>query len=326
MKGNSVLVPRTAREVLMELQYRFPRSATPYCDAARALGMSADEVIRALREQRRAGILKRVGFYVNYRSERLRAALLAIAASERVEEIAHKVFSSDPHATHVYERNHPVYNLWVVTKRPSEAELVELAREVRDRFGADVILLYGKKTWKLSVKYDLNKGVSRSGPYWRVSQAPPTPEAYGLRPGQIRLFRSLPVEPHPYRRIAGKLGLSEEETARLAWRMLEDGALGDPGAALDGHKAGFRVNIMLTARAPDPEETCSCMAQNPHTTHVVYRRVYPEGKWRLPCYAMLHATTRSLAEGLVKQVVDSCSIEEYFLLESIRDLKPGVVR
>ncbi len=314
------------RDVLMELQYRFPETSTPYCDVAERLGVETSTLLGALRRLRSIGVLKRVGFYVNYRSERLRAALIAIAAGRRVEEIAREVFASDPYATHVYERNHPIYNLWVVTKRPSLEELMGVARSIEERYGVDTVLLYGKRTLKLSVKYDLYEGVSRSGPYWRVSQNPPPPEAYGLTPAKMRLYRSLPLEERPYRVVADRLGLSEEEAAGLAWRMLRDGALGDPGAALDGHKAGFKINIMLTTRDSGGMETCSCLAGLPFTTHVVYRTVHPPGKWEYPCYAMIHAVDRERADRLVRTAVSRCGLEDFFLLESLRDLKPGVVR
>ncbi len=326
--AHSIVLDELDKSILMELQYRFPDTHTPYIDTASRLGIGVGVLLERLRRLHEAGVLKRVGFYVNYRSQRLRAALLAIAAGPLIDVIANEVFSSDPQTTHVYERNHPVYNLWVVSKRPSLEELHALAGRLEEEYGVDVVVLYGRKTHKLSVKYDLYKGVSRSGPYSLVSQNPPGPEHYGLTPEALRLFRKLPLEQRPYRVIAGRLGIGEDEAVSLAWKMLRDGVLGDPGAALDGHLLGFRINSMITVRERRGrlEETCRCMAGSPYTTHVVERSVYPEGKWDYKCYAMVHAVDRDTADSVVAEVTGGCGIDDYYVLESVRDLKPGTVR
>jgi len=60
---------------LMELQYSFAFwLPDPYAEASARLGVGEDELLKALSGLRERGVLKRVGFYVNYRSQGAEAA------------------------------------------------------------------------------------------------------------------------------------------------------------------------------------------------------------------------------------------------------------
>ena len=317
------------RDLLMELQYGFPRGPRPYAYIAEHLGVDESTVLEAARRLARAGVLKRVGFYLNYRSTGLRAALIAYAAGDKIYDIAEE-YRRDPHATHVYQRDHPVYDLWVVTKRGSLEELVEHARDVSRRYGVDYVVLYSRRTLKLSVKFDFEQGVSKAGPYSRVVENPPRPEDLGVPLSAARLLKALPLEPRPYRRFAEALGVDEARASRIAWRLLDHGVLGDPGAAVDGHRAGFVENAMVVME-PDParggeECLCRCAVQLPFSTHVVLRGSIPEGAWKHTCYFMVHATSRGKLESLVDEAVGECKPRSYHVIRSTADLKPGVVR
>ena len=317
------------RRILMELQYRFPLDTPdPLGAVAGRLGVDRSLLVERLRRLRRSGVLKRIGFYINYRSQGLRAALIAYAAGGLIDRIAGEVYLRDPLATHVYERSHPVYNLWVVTKRGSLEELVRHAEEVSSRYGVDYVVLASRRTWKLSVKYDLERCVSRAGPLSLVAQNPPRPEELGVPAEALRLLRSLPIDGgSPYTRFAERLGISVEEAVRVVGRLLEAGVLGDPGAALDGHRAGIEYNAMVTMEPRGmEEELCSCAARYEHSTHVVQRISIPSGRWTQTCYAMLHARDESLGRRLVGGLVERCRPASYSVIRSTRDLKPGVVR
>lgn len=314
------------KDLLMELQYRFPRSHRPFHVVAERLGASVDEVVEALAKLRREKKLKRIGYYVNYRSKGLKAALIAYRSEGKVGELA-AIYQRDPYATHVYLRDHPVYDVWVVTKRPTMEELVAHARSVSEQLGIDYVILYSVRTYKLSVKYDLYKGISWAGEYSYVNPNPPSSLEYGVEPGKLNLFKSLELSANPYSRIAQSLGVSEEEAAALAWRLLEAGILGDPGAALDGHRVGFVENAMVVMEPAGVEERlCECVSNLPFATHVVQRASIPAGKWKHTCYFMVHAVNMRLMEEVISEAVERCGPKSYHAIRSIEDLKPGVVR
>jgi DNA-binding Lrp family transcriptional regulator len=151
--------------ILMELQYEFPLTETPYCDVAERLGLSAGEVLERLRLLSESGVLKRVGYYFNHRSAGKTAALVAYATGgdRRLVEALASHYRGDPDTTHVYLRDHPVYDVWVVVKRGSRRELEEHVSKLAESLGIGYAILYSVRTYKLSVKYDLERGVSRAG-------------------------------------------------------------------------------------------------------------------------------------------------------------------
>ncbi|MCE4609052.1 MAG: Lrp/AsnC family transcriptional regulator [Desulfurococcales archaeon] len=314
------------KRILMELQYDFPRDAYPFDIVAERLDMRVDELLDRVGFLYRTGILKRIGFYVNYRGIGLKAALIAYESKGQVEELA-EIYARDKLATHVYLRDHPVYDVWVVTKRKTLDDLVKHASEVSSTLGVGHIVLFSKRTYKLSVKFDLYKGVSRSGGYSLISISPPSPEAFGIYPSQLRLFRKLDASREPYRRIAEELGLSQEETASLAWKLVDAGLLGDPGAALDGKKIGFEENAMVVMEpAGDEDAFCRMAVSLPYTTHVVLRGSIPEGAWTHTCYFMVHAVDKDRIKSLIDDAVVKMRPRSFMVLRSLADLKPGTLR
>ncbi len=317
-------------EALMELEYRFPLTSTPYCDVADRLGVTVDGLLTVLRNLSRRGILKRVGFYFNYRSEGKKAALVAYSTGGNAAKIEALVstYRGDPLATHVYLRDHPVYDVWVVVKRGSKPELEEHVSNLASALGLDYVIFYSKRTFKLSVKYDLWKGISRSGPYSLVHPNPPSPEELGYPTKLARALRVLPLEERPYAKVARSVGVGEVDAYKAAVKLLDEGVLGDPGAALDGHKAGFTENAMVVMEPSSGAEQalCECAARLPFTTHVVLREPVPPGVWRHTCYFMVHAVSRKLVEEAVAEASRICKPLSLRVIRSLADLKPGVVR
>ena len=321
--------PRWLVDALMLLQYEFPLEPDPYRVVAERVGVSEEQLLEGLRRLNREGLLKRVGFYLNYRSERKKAALIALRTDkprEATEYLARRLV-----VTHSYLRSHPVYNLWVVGKHQDPEEIVEAAKSAAELYGdGRWIVLWGVKTHRLSVKYDLYEGVSRAGPYGRVEANPPTPEDLGYSMQLARSLRVLPLEPEPYAVIARRLGLPAGKVYEAAVEMFKHGVLADPGAALDGHRLGFKYNAMFTLAPKDMgmlKELCKWVVDNvPEATHVVERSVTPEGAWRHLCYFMFHAVSEDKASIARRRLASCPLLDDVLVIPSIADMLPGVIR
>ena len=322
------MVALTEREAmaLMVLQYEFsPLSPDPYADASGRLDVGEDELLEMLRRLSGSGVLKRVGFYLNYRSQGKEAALVAIDAPD-VEAVRDVVINDDL-VTHAYVRDDPDYNVWLVVKRSRLEELVRAAQEISERAGARrYVILRSIRTYKLSVKYDLFAGISRSGPYSEIRPSPPTPEELGVSQGLARLVSRLPLTRDPYNVIALSLGTSRDKVIESVGRLLDAGVLADPGAALDGEMVGFKYNGMVIVDADAPAEACEALARHENTTHVVLREPYPPSSYKFRCYAMVHAISKELVEKAAEGIAKAAKATSYRVLYSLRDLKPGVVR
>ncbi|MEB3780718.1 MAG: Lrp/AsnC family transcriptional regulator [Desulfurococcales archaeon] len=314
-------------DVLMEMQYEFPLTPTPYTDVAEKLDLNVNEVLERLKRLSEQGIVKRIGFYYNYRAQRKTAALVAFAAGNRYRELA-RLVNRDHLVTHNFLRNHPVYNVWIVVKRNTREELLEYVRSIASKLGiTQWIALFSKQTLKLSVKYNLREGISMAGKYSKVNPNPPSVEDLGIPKTLPHSLRTLPLEERPYRRVAAKHGMSEEEVIGLVKEMLYKGVLGDPGAALEGRLAGFTENGMVVLEPCNSERRlCECISNLPYSTHVVLREPYPPGSWSHICYFMVHATSRDRIEKVRNIVVSECGPKSSMVLYSLEDLKPHVVR
>jgi len=316
-------------EALMELQYRFPLTPTPYHDVAERLGISVAELLDMLKTLKEKRILKRIGFYLNYRAARKRAALIAIETAKPRE--ATRYLAGVLEVTHSYLRDHPVYNLWVVGKHENPEKIVEAARKAAEQYGSGKwLVLWGERTLRLSVKYDLEKGVSRAGPLSSVAANPPRPEDIGYSMALARALRVLPLEERPYAVIANRLGLTEEQVVAAMHKMLEKGILGDPGAALDGHRLGFVYNGMVTLAPRDMEQLdmlCQWVVDSvEEATHVVKRSVTPPGSWRHLCYFMVHAVDEAKVKQILRRLGNCPYLNDYMVIKSLEDLLPGVIR
>ena len=310
-------------EVLMKAQYEFPVSPEPFRDMAESLGMVEGRLLSRLRRLKELGVVKRIGYYLNYRSQRRVAALVALRLPGPSIDKLRNLTAGDRDVTHSYLRGHPRYNVWIVVKKNNRAELEEYVYRLARAVGAeDHVILYGKRTYKLSVKYDLRRGISWSI-QGRLPEKVPSLEELGVSEGLVRdLCKGLPLKPSPYSDIASKYGLALDELLELVEELLRKGVLADPGAALDGDKLGFRSNAMAVLPC---DECCGWVADNvAEATHVVLRKTVP-GKWEYPCYFMVHARRRGAVYEVARRVFENLGVEGE-LLFSLENLKPGVVR
>ena len=321
--------PRWLVDALMELQYNFQIIDDPFQPVADKLGIDEDTLLSELRRLNREGILKRIGFYFNYRAARKRAALIALASTR--PEDATRYLASVLEVTHSYLRDHPVYNLWVVGKHSDPDMIVRAAEEAAAKYGdGRWLVLWGVRTHRLSVKYDLYRGVSRAGPLGRVNPNPPRPEDLGVSSKVARSFRVLPIERRPFHVLGQRLGLDGETLITLAREMLDKGILGDPGAALDGHRLGFTYNAMFTMAPAEGVKLCDLckwVVDNvEEATHVVERDVTPPGAWRHLCYFMFHSVKEELAEPVRRKIAAAKVVDDVMVIPSIKDMLPGIIR
>lgn len=296
--------------LLMEAQYDFPLVDRPFLELGRRAGIGEDEAISRLRALVEAGVLRRIGAVLNYRARGLEAALVGLATPpELVDAVAAEV-NKDPQVTHNYLRDYQPYNIWFVTKAPTAGELEAKVKSLAENWGLDYIILYSLRTYKLDVRFDLERGISRSRPQI-LPENPPRVEQLGIPKEFYGKIKSIPLVKEPFKDVARILGKSVGEALDVVRELIDMGVLRDFHATLDGEALGFRENAMVVLREP----TCEEAAMLEESTHVVLRNTVP-GKWHYPCYFMVHAKT--------KDAISRIKIGgEHKMLFSIRDLLGG---
>ncbi|MCG2887439.1 MAG: Lrp/AsnC family transcriptional regulator [Vulcanisaeta sp.] len=313
------MLDHNEKRLLMELQYNFPIVRRPFNELANRLGVSEDWVLGKVREFVRSGVIRRIGALVNYRSRGLVSALVGVSVpNELINDVA-KVINSDNQVSHNFVRDHPRYNVWFVTKARSKDELVSKVSSTLSRLGLrDYVILTALRTYKIDVKFDLFRGVSRTKAPPLPSDVPPI-ESTGLPMEFFRALRSIEVVSEPFNKIATIAGVPVDELGNLVSRLMRLGVIRDFYATLDSEKVGFRENAMVVFKASPG--LCESVALIEEATHVVLREV-TVGEWPYNCYFMIHGVNRGVVDDAINGIMRRLGIGKYEVLYSIKNLLP----
>ncbi len=310
-------------DIVMALEYEFPFTETPYLDIALKLGIPFTTLVNVSKDLLNRGIIKRIGFNVNYKAFNKVAALVAVRAYGNAFDKLKMMLNNDKEVTHNYVRDHPYYNVWFVTKRRTVEELVDDVNKIMKEIGVkdnDYLILLGKRTYKLSVKFDVKRGISWSQPDL-LPEKIPSIEEFDVDKNMIKeLARGIPLEERPYKNVGMKYNLSEKEIVSLLYELYSKRVIRNVGATLEGQRAGILYDGMVVLRGK--EDACQKIALNiPEATHVVYR-IPLNGEWEYPAYFMTHADSRDKIEQIAKRANEIAGADGYMILYSLENLKP----
>ncbi len=136
----------------------------------------------------------------------------------------------------------------------------------------------------------------------------------------------IPITSEPFKQIAIKLGISEDEVMGRLTCMIKEGAIRRFGASI-GHRAiGITANAMCTWNVPDKnvEEVGAIMAGFAEVTHCYERPRYPGWKYNL--FTMIHAYSHDECEKVAKEISIATGIVDYSILFSEKEFKKTGVR
>jgi DNA-binding Lrp family transcriptional regulator len=131
----------------------------------------------------------------------------------------------------------------------------------------------------------------------------------------------LPVTDRPYRQIAERLGITEDQLLAVLRDLCDRGVIRRFGATLRHQKSGFAANAMGAWRVPEARitEVGEIMAASPSVSHC-YRRD-PNAHWPYNLYTMIHAGDRETCQAIAEDLSRRAGISDYILLFSRRELK-----
>ncbi len=132
----------------------------------------------------------------------------------------------------------------------------------------------------------------------------------------------IPLESRPYRSLAERLELSEEEIVLRVKKLGEKGFLRRMGAVLRHRQAGFAVNAMV-AWKPEKEEEADragkIMAGYKEISHCYIREVPPDFDYNV--FSMIHVKNEKRLEEIIKEISLRTGIGKYIIIRSSRELK-----
>ncbi len=129
------------------------------------------------------------------------------------------------------------------------------------------------------------------------------------------------LEAKPFKRIANKLGISEEEVIATISRCNEEGIIRRIGVAIKPQKAGFVANALTAWKVPEDKihEVGSELAEMKEVSHC-YDRDCPDG-WDYNLFVMIHSQTKDELDQIIKNISSRYDLKEYKVFNTVRELK-----
>lgn len=130
-----------------------------------------------------------------------------------------------------------------------------------------------------------------------------------------------PLVPEPYRIIADKLGISEDELLSRLKKYSQSKKIRKMGAVLRHREVGYSANALCAWIVPDEriQEVGEMFAKVAVVTHC-YSRVTETG-WPYNFYTMLHANTREQCNHIAQELADQAGLKDYIMLFSTKEWK-----
>mgnify|MGYP001279759208 CR=1 FL=1 len=137
---------------------------------------------------------------------------------------------------------------------------------------------------------------------------------------------TLPDSATPFADIARAVGTSEAHVLDLLGRLAENGAIRRFGATLRHQQAGYRANVMVAWRVPEPDvdRLGPIMAARPEVSHCYHRETCPD--WPYNLYTMVHGRSDEACRAVVEALSRDTGITDFAMLASVKELKKVSMR
>lgn len=140
------------------------------------------------------------------------------------------------------------------------------------------------------------------------------------------LQNGLPLVSRPFKVMAGKLGMSEDELIARIKYFIECGRIRRFGAAVRHQDLGYVANAMVVWDVPDERvtETGRIMAGFEEVTHC-YQRPRRPG-WPYNLFTVVHGRSKEECAKTTERISRATGMEKYRLLFSTAELKKSSMR
>ena len=136
-----------------------------------------------------------------------------------------------------------------------------------------------------------------------------------------------PLVAEPYRVLAERLEIDQEELLRRLAHYRETGALRKMGAVLRHREVGYTANALCAWEVAEEnlDEVGRVIAAHPAVTHC-YSRVPQPPVWPYNFFAMVHARTREKCAAIAAELSQSAGCGDCIMLYSTKEWKKTSMR
>ncbi|MEI6154346.1 MAG: Lrp/AsnC family transcriptional regulator [Deltaproteobacteria bacterium] len=136
-----------------------------------------------------------------------------------------------------------------------------------------------------------------------------------------KLPSDFPLTEDPYKEIAERVGISENELIEKLARLKSEGVIRRIAAILYHRRASYTHNAMVVwnTGAFDVEKTGEIMASFPEVSHCYERD--RGGYWEYNLYTMIHGRSMEECNNIIRRISEKIGINDYRMFLSKREFK-----
>ena len=309
-------------ELLSLLQKQFPLSPRPYEEIAKSLGISEDEVLQRVKEQKEASIIRQISPIFDTKRLGYSSSLVAFKMPEEKIDHAVEIINSHPGVSHNYERDHD-FNIWFTLAVAPDSKLglektVALLAEKTE--ADDAIILPTLKMFKIAVKLNTTGKDAKKEKVVKKKH-----KEIELTPLHHEIIRhtqyDLPIEKEPFKEVVEKLSLDYDTLFHTLHELQDAGVMRRFAAILNHRKAGFNANAMVVWDV-DPakgEEIGKKAAAFSAVSHCYLRPKYEN--WPYNLFTMVHGKTTEETNAIIDSIAEEIEHKDKRPLYSTREFK-----
>ncbi|MCK4966701.1 AsnC family transcriptional regulator [bacterium] len=314
----------TDKKLLSVLQTDFPIAERPFAVIGERLGISEDEVLKRigvlLRDKK---IIRQIGAVFDTKRLGYRSCLIACKVDETDCDGTADIINEHPGVSHNYKRECE-YPVWFTIAVPPGSDLERnYSALLKSANVKDYLILPALKVYKIGVRFGTGNEITGVKDN---NDAAANEEKIGQLPDNeisaVRILQDeLPLVKEPFKSIAEKSGILQQELIDMVKRFIRSGVMRRYAALLNHRTAGYRANAMVVWDVDEDriDECGKVFSGFEAVSHCYKRPVY--GEWTYGLYTMVHAQTRELCNGIINEMADRAGISEYRKLYSVKEYK-----
>lgn len=309
-------------EILSRIQKKFPLVARPFEVIADELGMSEDEVLAILQEQKKANIVRQTSAIFDTKRLGYVSSLVAFKIAPQKISDAVKIINSHPGISHNYERNHD-FNIWFTLAVAPNSKLglqktVELLAVLTK--ADDFIILPTLKLFKINVKLNTTGKDEKKEEVKRVQHK--EIELTPLHHSIIRYAQNdIEFVHEPFKKIVDAIGIDYDTFFGALDELQEAGVMRRFASILNHRKAGFSANAMVVWDVDEQngEMIGEKAAAFSAVSHCYLRPKYPN--WPYNLFTMVHGKSEEETNSIIEEMAAEIDAKSHMPLYSSREFK-----
>jgi len=309
-------------EILSRIQKKFPLVERPFKVIADELGMSEDEVLEILQEQKKANIIRQTSAIFDTKRLGYVSSLVAFKIPADKISDAVKIINSHPGISHNYERNHD-FNIWFTLAVAPNSKLgLEKTVEVlaKATHAEDYIMLPTLKLFKINVKLNTTGKDEKKEEVKKVKHT--EIELTPLHHAIIRAAQyDIDMIEEPFKAIIEELNIDYDTFFKILDELQEAGVMRRFASILNHRKAGFSANAMVVWDVDEEkgEVVGEKAAAFSAVSHCYLRPKYPN--WPYNLFTMVHGKNEEETSSIIEDMASEIDSKAHMPLYSSREFK-----